>query len=85
MWQKQQVSESKRSTRMVVQASRKSSWCASFELLCRGWSEEPRLQLNTTYSYPCLATELEGKERFKSRACVKQQQPLDQDGNSPYI
>ena len=34
MWQKQQVSESKRSTRMVVQASTKSSWCASFELLC---------------------------------------------------
>ena len=34
MWQKQQVSESKRRTRMVVQASRKSSWCASFELLC---------------------------------------------------
>ena len=51
----------------------------------RGWSEEPRLQLKTTYSYPCLATELEGKESFKSRACVKQQQPLEQDGNSPYI
>lgn len=33
MWQKQQVSESKRSTRMVVQARRESSWCASFELL----------------------------------------------------
>ena len=47
----------------------------------RGWSEEPRLQLKTTCSYPCLATELEGKES----TCVKQQQPLDQDGNSPYI
>lgn len=34
MWQKQQVSESKQSTRMVVQARRESSWCASFELLC---------------------------------------------------
>ena len=51
----------------------------------RGWSEDPLLQLKTTYSYPCLATELEGMESFKSRACVKQQQPLDQDGNSPYI
>lgn len=69
MWQKQQVSESKRSTRMMVQARRKSSWCASFELLCRGWSEEPRLQLKTTYSYPCLPQSLKGR-RALNRARV---------------